>query len=330
MANVGLPPLDWGSDAFGDFLTVVIPSGGCNLKCAFCLIDQRGEIASDVLPVGAFRKYISQVNASRRVIALAIQGHEPFLPAALPYTRAILEEAVGCGIPVSVVTNGTRLSEAITELGSLLPQHIGVSLDSADATTHNRIRGEGAWEATVNGLSTCADKLQEAGTALSVISVLLPRRRAYLDGVPSLLRRLGLRTWIVNAHLRLADLTQLPTHLRPELRDDLRRLGGIARQHDVSLIVDDELELLRPELARLNAGLLDLPYIRGLPPAVTLSRLSPSGHLAFGRGAVAPLNPATPRWHHESDAAVFFSSLRSLCARDETFPSPFQDREFSK
>ena len=90
------------------------------------------------------------------------------------------------------------LRQAMPELKPALPHHVGVSIDAADPETHDRLRGvPGAWEATVYGLVACAKELLDSGIRLSVLSVLLPRKRAYLDGMPKLLRLLGLREWIV-------------------------------------------------------------------------------------------------------------------------------------
>src|SRR5262252_9059623 len=173
MACSGLQPQpDIGPDASGKFLTFVVPApGGCNLKCPFCMIRQRREIAETSLCPDDFARFIREAAERAPIFALAIQGYEPLLPESLPYTQAILATGRFLGLSTSLVTNGTKLVDAVDLLATLTPSKIAISLDAASAEIHDRIRGvTGAWAASVAGLKRAINVLGPR-TNLAVSSV---------------------------------------------------------------------------------------------------------------------------------------------------------------
>lgn len=218
MASIGLPSDDWEGGTCGNFLTFILPTdAGCNLKCSFCLISQRKEITVRQLDPSGFVQFIRDIALIEPVIGIALQGYEPLLPGTLPYTTAILAAGKELGIPVSLVTNGTHLGSAMPELAALTPNKIGASLDAADPERHDRLRGvSGAWNQTVDGIGEGLRQLPDAAKRFAVISTLMPQRRAYLDEMPALLSRLGIREWIVNP---LLTLKKIPGRIR--------RSGGV-------------------------------------------------------------------------------------------------------
>src|SRR5215471_11392513 len=111
MTSAGLQPQpDFEADGVGQFLTFVVPAlNGCNLKCTFCLIWQRREIANTYPRPDDFARFIREAAERAPIFALAIQGYEPLLPESLLYTRAILAAGQFLGRPTTMVTNGTKL-----------------------------------------------------------------------------------------------------------------------------------------------------------------------------------------------------------------------------
>src|SRR5215471_17184510 len=168
------------SSAEGRLLTFVVPApNGCNLKCSFCVVRQRREITETLLRPEDMVRFIREAVERAPISALAIQGYEPLLPESLRYTQAILATGRFLGLPTSVVTNGTKLVDAIDLLTTLAPHKIAVSLDAASAEVHDRIRGlTGAWAATLGGIRRAIEVLIPK-TRLVVASVLLPSKRHY-------------------------------------------------------------------------------------------------------------------------------------------------------
>jgi pyruvate-formate lyase-activating enzyme len=312
MANVGLPPEDWSDAAEGDFLSFVVPAfGGCNLKCGFCLILQRQETRRHSLPPEHLAYYIKDINARRKVVGIAIQGHEPLLPSSRPHTKVILSTAAELGIPASLVTNGTHLPAALPLLRETRLRALGVSLDAASSERHDRLRGvEGAWAATVRAIPQAVEQGRETGMQVSILSVLLPNRRSYLDGVPKVARELGTSRWIVSPLLALERDAWSGLAAKRRLLDDLLVLTDAAKREGVALIVDDELDLIGPGLDAVDRSAAAALNIRKLPDRVTLSRLSPGGECSIGAEILQPLSSTAPRWRGEGDAAAFYHGAK--------------------
>ena len=298
MPQSGLPPKDWNSNASGHFLTFIVPTvNGCNLRCPFCFISQREEISDTLLAPADYARFIEGVAEVDPVIGVAIQGHEPLLPSSMPYTTAILRAATALGIPASLVTNGTMLRDALPSLRTLGAARIGVSLDAANADRHDRLRGvPGAWNATTSAITAGIDTLSEVGTRLTVISVLMPRKRAYLDGMPTLLRDLGVRDWIVNPLMTIGKEVWAGHDSISRLMDDLLMLSELARRSEIALTIDDERGIIRSKLAALDPEQTARLKIRTLPAGVTLARLTPSGQCSIGHEVSLQASRDGARW----------------------------------
>jgi MoaA/NifB/PqqE/SkfB family radical SAM enzyme len=299
MGTAGLQPQpDSASDAIGQFLTFVVPApDGCNLKCHFCVVRQRREITDTHLRPDDLARFIREAAERTPIFALAIQGYEPLLPQSLPYTQAILATGRFLGLPTSLVTNGTKLVDAIDLLTTLAPNKIAISVDAASAEIHDRIRGvAGAWAATVGGIER-AIKALAPQTRLVVTSVLLPSRRHYLDGMPARLREIGIDRWIINPLLRVGrDQAGGPVSDQASLYRDLLILQGAADRAGIKLTVDDEFGNLRYDATSASLPSLRALHVRTLPPNVEIFRLAPSGQCSTGDGILKQVTSDTPRW----------------------------------
>ena len=322
MASIGLPSDDWETNAYGNFLTFVLPAvSGCNLKCSYCLISQRKEITVRELDPSDFVRFIRDIAQIEPVIGIALQGYEPLLPGTLSYTTAILAAGKELGIPVSLVTNGTHLRTAMPELTALTPKKIGVSLDAADPERHDRLRGvSGAWHQTVDGIGEGLRHLPDAEKRFVVVSTLMPQKRAYLNEMPALLSCLGIREWIVNPLIILKKNSWSDAGKRERLADDLHALSAAAGRHNIEITIDDELGLLKSSFAGSEAEQIAQLPIRTIPQGITLSRLVPSGQISVGRDILRPLSPTVPRWQPDVEhPAAFLAAARQrsgdmLCA----------------
>jgi MoaA/NifB/PqqE/SkfB family radical SAM enzyme len=304
MAAAGLQPQpDFGENSAGQFLTFVVPAeNGCDLRCSFCLVQQRREIAGmrlgpqDLKPED-FARFIREAAQRAPVVALAIQGFEPLLPASLPYTQAILETGRILNLPAALVTNGVGLVEAIDRLKILSPAKIAISLDAASADVHDRVRGVvGAWDTTVAGIRR-ALKVLAPQTRLLVTSVLMPSRRHYLDDMPVYLREIGIDRWIVSPLLRVGrDGVGGPVGNRTKLFHDLLILQQAADRVGVRLTIDDEFGHLGHDAECASQPVLRGLHVRKLPREVELFRLAPSGQCSAGDAILQQMPPDTPRW----------------------------------
>jgi MoaA/NifB/PqqE/SkfB family radical SAM enzyme len=311
MANLVYPPADWEKDQSGLFPTFVVPAAhGCNLRCSFCIIAQRQEIREEVLNPFHYSLFLSQIAAVRPVAGMAIQGYEPLLPEAMPYTRALLSAARLREIPASVVTNGVLLRQAAAELADLQPKRVGVSLDSFMPERHDRLRGvKGAWAETIRGIEEGARRFAQSGVGLQVISVLMPGRAGYLRDMPELLNRMGVQDWIINPVVRVSP--NQAAHFSASgsrIAEDLRELAVAAEGSNINLIVDDEFGFLDPFADGEDFHGLN---VRSLPKQLGVIRLTPGGECMMNAELRRIVPPDAPRWTPRQHAGQFVRLLEN-------------------
>jgi len=333
VAAVGLLP-DFDGEAAGQFLTFVVPApSGCNLKCSFCLIQQRREAVGDCLQPEDLVRFIREAAERSPIFALAIQGYEPLLPTSLPYTRAVLETGRSLGVPTTLVTNGVFLHEAVDLLNSLAPAKIAISLDSDSAAIHDRVRGvAGAWTATVAGIQRAVEVLAPR-TKLAVSSVLLPSKRQHLEGMPAHLQEAGIEEWIVNPLLRCGpEKCNGPVGERRSLFQSLLGLKEAADRADIRLKVDDEFDRLGHRSACARQPELSSLEVRRLPLAIDLFRLGPTGRCSVGQEIMKPVTPDVPQWQPNAiNAGVFLKTLSRDAEphhKPNSHPSSAAERQF--
>ena len=314
LANAGLQPHpDYEPGAVGQFLTFVVPAlHGCNLKCPFCLVRQRREMTETYLGPDDLVRFIRESAQRAAIFAVAIQGYEPLLPESLPYTQAVMAAGRLLGLPTSLVTNGTKLLDAIDLLTTLAPNKIAISLDASSAEIHDRIRGvPGAWAAAVEGIKRAIEVLAPQ-TKLVVASVLLPSKRHYLEGMPTRLREIGIDRWIINPLVRVRrDEIGGPVGDRASLFRDLLILQETADRAGIRLTVDDEFDHLDHDAASASQPPLRALHVRTLPPNVEIFRLTPSGQCSIGDGILKQVTSDTPRWHPGAMHASHFLEMLS-------------------
>ncbi len=137
----------------------------CNLACPFCLEGSGpGDKRLQLLTLNDTKPYIDEA-LELGVEQFSFTGGEPFLAKDL--TKILAYAAARR--PCLVLTNGTTpLQRRIKQLMPLKhaqhPVSFRVSLDAADAATHDAGRGEGSFDEALSGLKL----LHEAGFSVSV------------------------------------------------------------------------------------------------------------------------------------------------------------------
>jgi MoaA/NifB/PqqE/SkfB family radical SAM enzyme len=98
-----------------------------------------------------------------------------FFTGGEPFSRNdfldLLERAVALGMRASVITNATLLSRATLETVKRLGVEFGVSLDGADETTNDAIRGKGSFRQAVEVLEQCRDSGVPTTIYITVVAV---------------------------------------------------------------------------------------------------------------------------------------------------------------
>jgi len=127
----------------------------CNLNCKHCYLDA-GNISKMELSTEEAIKVVDQI-ADFGVTSLAFSGGEPLMRKDF---FEVAHHAVDAGLYVSLATNGTLLNEEnVRKLKEIGIHYVEVSLDGANAKTHDFFRGKtGAFDQTLQGLKNCMDK----------------------------------------------------------------------------------------------------------------------------------------------------------------------------
>jgi len=132
-------------------LWIQITGTWCNLECTHCL-NGSGPREPWLRPLDAETvREASRQGEISGAKEIYFTGGEPFLhPELLTLIGEALEVA-----PTTVLTNGTRISEAVADaLAGLAARtryslEIRVSLDDVNPEANDRVRGQGAWEKAV-------------------------------------------------------------------------------------------------------------------------------------------------------------------------------------
>ncbi len=127
----------------------------CNLRCKHCY-SESGNISKNELSTEEAMKVVDQI-ADFGATSLAFSGGEPLMRKDF---FEIAHHAVSSGLYVSLATNGTLLNpENVRKLKEIGVHYVEVSLDGADAKTHDLFRGQtGAFDQTLQGLKNCLSK----------------------------------------------------------------------------------------------------------------------------------------------------------------------------
>ena len=160
---------------------------GCNLKCRHCWIApkyQAPDKPAQGLDVGLFRSIIAQAKPLG-LKGVKLTGGEPLMhPAIFELLEVIRTEQ----IHLSVETNGVLCTPqlAVALKGAGKNTFVSVSLDGADADTHEWVRGvKGSFDAVLEGIRN----LVKAGFRPQVIMTIMQRNRHQIllppNGIPS-------------------------------------------------------------------------------------------------------------------------------------------------
>ncbi len=160
-------------------------TAGCNLACIHC---RRVMVADRLLPedlttAEAFA-LIDQIAAFARPI-LVLSGGEPLFR---PDIFAIASRASNAGLIVALATNGTLIDASVAKAIQQSGVHrVSISLDGADAPTHDRFRGQGAFDKALAGI----ERLREIGVPFQINTTVARHNLHQMDQTLKLAKSLG-------------------------------------------------------------------------------------------------------------------------------------------
>ncbi len=128
----------------------------CNLACAHCYINaESGPDGGDELSVEEAKAFIADL-ADMRIPLLMFTGGEPLVRKDF---WELADYATAKGLKTALSTNGTLITkEVAARLKAIGIEYVGVSLDGANAETHDAIRNQpGSFKKAVQALKNCVE-----------------------------------------------------------------------------------------------------------------------------------------------------------------------------
>jgi putative heme d1 biosynthesis radical SAM protein NirJ2 len=148
------PPAHAGAEGLRPSLVSWNITRRCNLTCAHCYRDARERPDLGELTTAEGLNLIEEITrAGFRVLVLS--GGEPLIRADL---CDLIGAARALGLRPVLGSNGTLITEAAAQrMRDAGLARAGISLDSADASYHNALRGSPtAWQGAIAGMRACA------------------------------------------------------------------------------------------------------------------------------------------------------------------------------
>ncbi len=127
-------------------------TNGCNLRCKHCLPMSGKPRANELSKEEALR--VLDGFAAAGVSKVYFTGGEPFSRADF---LTLLHRTIVLGMNADVITNATKLDDATIKTVRELGVKLGVSLDGADTTTNDAIRGRSTFRQVIETLKKCQD-----------------------------------------------------------------------------------------------------------------------------------------------------------------------------
>lgn len=161
---------------------------GCNLACRHCWLAPKFDPDGSrypVLPVELFETALREAKPLG-LTGVKLTGGEPLMH---PHIRTLLEILRREGLGLVIETNGILCTpELAAEIAKSPDPFVSVSLDGADAATHERVRGvKGSFERALQGISN----LVAAGLRPQIILSVLRENAHQVEALVRLAEGLG-------------------------------------------------------------------------------------------------------------------------------------------
>lgn len=157
----------------------------CNLACVHCRRQRVTEAASGELSTDELRALLDSAAALGRPI-FVFSGGEPLLREDW---ETLAEYARSINVPTALATNGTLIDAALAKrIAAAGFRRVAVSLDGADARTHDEFRGTaGAFDRAAAGINA----LRQADVPLQINATITRHNAHQLDGLYDLAGAMG-------------------------------------------------------------------------------------------------------------------------------------------
>jgi radical SAM protein len=165
----------------------------CDLVCKHCRASAQAEPHAEELSTAQAMALLDQVAGFPRRATLVFTGGDPLKRGDL---LELIRHAAAAGLSTALTPSATPLAtfEAFQRVRNAGVERLGVSLDGADAATHDAFRGwAGSFERTIEMLSFA----RRLGMGVQVNTTVARRNVHQLDAIAELLATKGIAMWSV-------------------------------------------------------------------------------------------------------------------------------------
>lgn len=190
MAHGDYTSADFGRNPLMFYYEVTL---ACDLVCKHCRAEAQERAAPDELSTEQSKSLIDQVAGFPRRPMMVFTGGDPLKRADL---FELMEHAVGRGLEIALTPSATPLAtaEALARARAAGARRLGISLDGADATTHDAFRG---WPGSFERTRRMLGDARRLNMAVQVNTTLTRRNFDQLDAIAELLAGEGIAMWSV-------------------------------------------------------------------------------------------------------------------------------------
>jgi MoaA/NifB/PqqE/SkfB family radical SAM enzyme len=165
----------------------------CDLVCKHCRASAQEQPDAEELSTAAAKALLEQAASFPRPPQVVLTGGDPLKRSDL---LELIGHAVGRGLQVALTPSATPLAtrQAMEEVRQAGVRALGISLDGADAETHDAFRGwEGSFQRTLRMLADA----RALGLPVQVNTTITRRNVGQVDRMAELLSREGIAMWSV-------------------------------------------------------------------------------------------------------------------------------------
>jgi AdoMet-dependent heme synthase len=231
---------------------------GCNLRCLHCRANPTELAYSDDLPTDVCLDIMDQIAELCRP-ALVLTGGEPLLRSDL---YELARYGKSRGFRMGLATNGTEVTpvvaERIREAGF---DRIGISLDGADAVTHDSFRQvPGAYEAALGGIRN----LKQLGLFMQINTSVTTHNADQLEAMLDLMVRLEIDAWHLFLLVPVGCGLQIAPRMQVEALEYERILNWMYEKSKTVMM--DLRAVCAPHFVRIRAQHIMEDKARGIEP----------------------------------------------------------------
>ena len=274
----------------------------CPLKCSHCYVDAGDEEADGVLGTQEAFGVIDQIRATGTPVVV-LSGGEPLLRGDVyDIARYGTERGLRMVMGTSGYLIGRDTAENLRDAGI---RAVAISLDSADAASHDSFRGVvGVWERAVKAIGHCRD----AGIAVQINMSVMRPAVSEVDDVIGLGSSLGVRNYQLFFPVPTGRGYRAGPRNPEEYEEMIRQI--LLRYRDSGLTIRPTCA---PQFRRIAdaLGIVNPAWGRGCLAGITYCRIfangevTPCPYLPVSAGNVRSTSFAGI-WHH----SPLFAALR--------------------